>query len=90
MVSPKEGCAIMRKKYIVRLMDEERKALELIVRKFKGTSQKVRRAQVLLKADVEGAGRGPGGRMRRSRTPMAAAPGRWRTSGSGLSRKALR
>ena len=56
MVSPKEGCAIMRKKYIVRLRDEERKALELIVRKFKGTSQKVRRAQVLLKADVEGAG----------------------------------
>ena len=53
MVSTKEGCAIMRKKYIVRLTDEERKTLELIVRKFKGTSQKVRRAQVLLKADVE-------------------------------------
>ena len=44
----------MRKKYIVRLTDEERETLQLIVRKFKGTSQKVRRAQVLLKADAEG------------------------------------
>ena len=44
MVSTKEGCAVMRKKYIVRLTDEEPKTLELIVRKFKGTSQKVRRA----------------------------------------------
>jgi len=44
----------MLKKYIVRLTDQERKTLQEIVRKFKGTSQKVRRAQVLLKADADG------------------------------------
>ena len=44
----------MQKKYIVRLSDEERGELSEIVRKFKGTSEKVRRAQILLKADVEG------------------------------------
>lgn len=55
MVATKDGCA-MHKKYIVRLTDEERESLKLIVSKFKGTSQKVRRAQVLLKADAEGPG----------------------------------
>jgi hypothetical protein len=44
----------MLKKYIVRLTDEERKILQEIVGKFKGSSQKVRRAQVLLKADADG------------------------------------
>lgn len=44
----------MLKKYIVRLTDEERATLQKIVGKFKGSSQKVRRAQVLLKADVDG------------------------------------
>jgi hypothetical protein len=44
----------MPKKYIVRLTDEERNVLSRIVAKFKGTSQKVRRAQVLLKADADG------------------------------------
>jgi Homeodomain-like domain len=44
----------MQKKYIVRLSDEERRTLSEIVRKLKGTSQKVRRAQVLLKADADG------------------------------------
>ena len=44
----------MLKKYIVRLTDEERKELQEIVRKFKGTSQKVRRAQILLKAEADG------------------------------------
>jgi len=44
----------MEKKYIVRLMDEERKVLREVVKKLKGTSQKVRRAQVLLKADADG------------------------------------
>jgi hypothetical protein len=44
----------MLKKYIVRLADEERKILQEIVRKLKGTSQKVRRAQILLKADADG------------------------------------
>lgn len=45
----------MIKKYIVRLNEEERTELLHIVKKLKGTSQKVRRAQVLLKSDVNGA-----------------------------------
>ncbi len=44
----------MQKKYIVRLSDEERKLLEEVIKKLKGTSQKVRRAQILLKADADG------------------------------------
>ena len=44
----------MVKKYIVRLSAEERDHLRDIVRKLKGTSQKVRRADILLKADVDG------------------------------------
>lgn len=44
----------MQKKYIVRLTDEERSELREVVKKLKGTSQKVRRAQILLKADVDG------------------------------------
>ncbi len=44
----------MQKKYIVRLSDEERDALREVVKKLKGTSQKVRRAQILLKADANG------------------------------------
>ena len=44
----------MVKKYIVRLSKEERSLLRDIVKKLKGTSQKVRRANILLKADVEG------------------------------------
>lgn len=44
----------MLKKYIVRLTDEERAELQAVVRKLKGSSQKVRRAQILLKADADG------------------------------------
>ena len=44
----------MQKKYIVRLMDEERGILEEVVKKLKGTGQKVRRAQILLKTDANG------------------------------------
>jgi len=44
----------MEKKYIVRLSDEERHELTKIIKKLSGTSQKVRRAQILLKADVDG------------------------------------
>lgn len=44
----------MQKKYVVRLSDEERAELTEVVRKLKGTSQKVRRAQILLKADADG------------------------------------
>ena len=46
----------MKKKYIVRLSDEERQTCTDVVKKLKGTSQKVRRAHILLKADVEGPG----------------------------------
>lgn len=46
----------MKKKYIVRLSDQERQICTEVVNKLKGTSQKVRRAQMLLKADVEGPG----------------------------------
>lgn len=44
----------MAKKYVVRLSKEERDILRDIVKKLKGTSQKVRRANILLKADVDG------------------------------------
>lgn len=44
----------MRKKYIVRLSDQERDTLRGVVKKLQGTSQKVRRAQILLKADSDG------------------------------------
>lgn len=44
----------MGKKYIVRLTDEERETLRIVIKKLKGSSQKVRRAQILLKADAEG------------------------------------
>ena len=46
----------MRKKYVVRLSGAERATLEQVVRKLKGTSQKVRRAHILLKADADGPG----------------------------------
>lgn len=44
----------MEKKYIVRLDDEERVELERIVSKLSGSSQKVRRANILLQADANG------------------------------------
>ena len=44
----------MPKKYIVRLSQAEREHLETVVKKLKGSSQKVRRAQILLKADAAG------------------------------------
>lgn len=44
----------MNKKYIVRLSVEERELLGQVVRKLKGSSQKVKRAQILLKADLNG------------------------------------
>ena len=45
----------MNKKYIVRLSKGEREELRDVVKRLKGSSQKVRRAQILLKADVRGA-----------------------------------
>jgi hypothetical protein len=44
----------MYKKYVVRLSDEERQVCRDVIKKLKGSSQKVRRAQILLQADVEG------------------------------------
>jgi hypothetical protein len=46
----------MNKKFVVRLSDEERAVCQEVVKKLKGSSQKVRRAQVLLKADADGPG----------------------------------
>ena len=44
----------MQKKYIVRLTDQEREVCQQTVRKLAGSSEKVRRAQILLKADADG------------------------------------
>ena len=44
----------MTKKYIVRLTAEERQTLREIVKEQLGSSPKVRRAQMLLKADADG------------------------------------
>lgn len=44
----------MKKIYIVRLSDEERQTCLAVVKKLKGTSTKVRRANILLKADADG------------------------------------
>jgi hypothetical protein len=44
----------MKKKYVVRLSEAERSTLKEILKKLKGGSQRVRRAQILLKADADG------------------------------------
>ena len=44
----------MRKLYVIRLTKQERVELQSVVKKLKGTGQKVRRAQILLKADADG------------------------------------
>lgn len=44
----------MQKKYIVRLNEDERQQLDEVIRKLSGSSQKVRRAHILLKADADG------------------------------------
>src|SRR5436190_260155 len=46
----------MYKKYIVRLSGEERSACQEVIKKLTGSSQKARRAQILLKADADGPG----------------------------------
>ena len=46
----------MNKKYIVRLSDEERGVCQQIIKKLTGSSQKFRRAHILLKADADGPG----------------------------------
>lgn len=42
----------MNKHYVVRLSDEERTLCETVIKKLKGSSQKVRRAHILLKTDA--------------------------------------
>ncbi len=44
----------MQKLYVVRLTDQERDELRIVIKKLTGTGQKVRRAQILLKADADG------------------------------------
>jgi hypothetical protein len=44
----------VNKKYVVRLSEQERAACQDIVKNLKGTSQKFRRAQILLQADADG------------------------------------
>lgn len=44
----------MNKEYVVRLDDAERQVCAQLLRTLKGSSQKVRRAQILLKADADG------------------------------------
>lgn len=44
----------MQKKYIVRLSETEREVCKDVIRKLKGSSTKVRRAQMLLKTDADG------------------------------------
>jgi len=44
----------VQKKYIVRLSKQERNMLREVVKRLKGGGQKVRRAQILLKADADG------------------------------------
>lgn len=46
----------MVKKYIVRLSAPERSEAESVIKRLSGSSQKVRRAQILLQADVNGPG----------------------------------
>ena len=44
----------MHKQYIIRLSEQERQACTEVIKKLKGSSQKVRRAHILLKADADG------------------------------------
>jgi transposase len=44
----------MYKKYVVRLSEEERGICQQTIKSLKGSSQKARRAQILLKADADG------------------------------------
>lgn len=46
----------MYKKYVVRLSDSERETLRSITKRLSGSSEKVRRANILLMADADGPG----------------------------------
>ncbi len=45
---------VMQKKYLVRLSEDERNQLLSIVKTAKGSASKIKRANILLKADVDG------------------------------------
>ena len=64
----------MQKKYIVRLSKEERNTLQEVVKKLKGSSQKVRRAQILLKADADGPAEKPFRESGQNRQRAAITP----------------
>ena len=44
----------MEKKYIVRLSDQERNVLNEVIKRLSGSSQKVKRANILLMSDADG------------------------------------
>lgn len=44
----------MQKRYLVQLSQTEQHKLREVIKRLSGSSQKVRRAQILLKADIEG------------------------------------
>ena len=46
----------MNKKYVVRLSDDERGVCQEIIKHLNGSSPKLRRTQMLLKADADGPG----------------------------------
>jgi hypothetical protein len=64
----------MKKKYIVELTEEERFSLREVVKKLTGMSGKVKRANILLKADRVG-------RMPRLPKLWIAVRKRWKTCG---------
>jgi hypothetical protein len=54
IVGPTKEVWAMQKKYLVRLTDTEREMLNRLVKQKRASSQKVRRATILLKADLDG------------------------------------
>lgn len=75
---------LMQKKYIVRLLGEERTVCHVVVKKLQGSSQKVKRAQILLKTDANG---GLVGRTLKSRRLSTAVRKRWRNVTSVRSKR---
>ena len=73
---------LMNKKYVVRLSDAGRLVCDEVVQKLKGSSGKVRRAQVLLKADADG----PEGREDCRGVWVSRADGRERAAAVGVGR----
>ncbi|WP_121971457.1 hypothetical protein [Leptolyngbya sp. BC1307] len=66
----------MQKRYIVRLSESEKSELHEVIKWLNGSSQKVRRAQILLKADAEG----PNWTDQSIAAASTVGPRRWKTS----------